>query len=255
MAGANTVSSGDTFVKIGWNPIYLEPTTPFRNEMPDFGVEIVCEGDSCNGLPCKIDPDVNGVNEMVGSGGDGAGGAAFCVVTVPKGEKAHVVVFEKNGGGGGQESVTVDVPTSSPTPVSTSSSSTPTPTPTPSSTSSSTSSTPTPSTSSTPTPTPTSSSTSSPVISSVHSPSLSSSSRYPTSSASPSSKLPMTSPSASYTYSPHVFIETGISGAVSSTSTSTPSSPSSSSTSSSSASTVTVPMGFVLSILALVFNQ
>ncbi|EAW07438.1 SUN domain-containing protein [Aspergillus clavatus NRRL 1] len=101
VAGTNTDGNGNTFLKIGWNPIYLEPATPFRNEIPEFGVEIECEGGGCNGLPCKIDPAVNGVNEMVGSSSVGAGGATFCVVTVPKGEKANVVVFNKSGGGGG----------------------------------------------------------------------------------------------------------------------------------------------------------
>ncbi|TPR02274.1 Alg9-like mannosyltransferase family protein [Aspergillus niger] len=98
VAGANTDGDGNTYVKLGWNPIYLEPTTPFRNEVPEFGVEIECEGDGCNGLPCKIDPSVNGVNEMTGDSSVGAGGASFCVVTVPKGGKANVVVFDKDGG-------------------------------------------------------------------------------------------------------------------------------------------------------------
>ncbi|MCJ1239720.1 hypothetical protein MMC14_007718 [Varicellaria rhodocarpa] len=94
VAGANTDDSGNTFVKLGWNPIYLEPATPFRSKMPTWGVEIQCDGQGCNGLPCAIDPDTNGVNEMVGANTDGAGGAAFCVVTVPKGVNANFVVFE-----------------------------------------------------------------------------------------------------------------------------------------------------------------
>ncbi|KAI4133740.1 MAG: hypothetical protein LQ338_000069 [Usnochroma carphineum] len=78
--GGNAVESGETFIKLGWNPIYLEPATPFRNEKPTFGIEILCEGDGCNGLPCAIDPSQHGVNEMVGGGSfDGAGGAASCV--------------------------------------------------------------------------------------------------------------------------------------------------------------------------------
>ncbi|THD00443.1 hypothetical protein EYZ11_000007 [Aspergillus tanneri] len=131
VAGANTDSDGSTFLKIGWNPIYLEPATPFRNEVPEFGVEIECEGDGCNGLPCKIDPSVNKVNEMIGSKGDGAGGASFCVVTVPKGGKAHIVVFDKGGSGGGggggypsSSSSTVSVSTSSSTILSSSTTST-----------------------------------------------------------------------------------------------------------------------------------
>jgi hypothetical protein len=91
-------ASGNTYVKLGWNPIYLEPATPFRNTMPTWGVQITCSGGSCNGLPCAIDPSQNSVNQMVGSSTDGAGGGAFCVVTVPKGATANFEVFEGSAG-------------------------------------------------------------------------------------------------------------------------------------------------------------
>ena len=97
VAGANTDDSGNTFIKLGWNPIYLEPATPFRNTMPNWGVKIDCPDGGCNGLPCSIDPSQNSVNEMVGSATDGAGGAAFCVVTVAKGSTANFVVFNSGG--------------------------------------------------------------------------------------------------------------------------------------------------------------
>ncbi|MCJ1313825.1 hypothetical protein MMC25_007505 [Agyrium rufum] len=122
VAGGNTVSNGETFIKLGWNPIYLEPATPFRNEMPTWGVEIVCDGPGCNGLPCAIDPGTNGVNEMVGANTDGAGGAAFCVVTVPEGVNANFVVFQgsladagstSGAGGGGDSSGSSSSPASS----------------------------------------------------------------------------------------------------------------------------------------------
>ncbi|PGG97581.1 hypothetical protein AJ79_09144 [Helicocarpus griseus UAMH5409] len=105
VAGANQDANGNTFIKLGWNPIYLEPATPFRNESPSFGVKIECDKPGCNGLPCSIDPSVNGVNEMESSSGGsaGAGGGAFCVVTVPKGNTANIVVFnagQSSGGGG-----------------------------------------------------------------------------------------------------------------------------------------------------------
>lgn len=98
VAGANTDGSGNTFVKLGWNPIYLQPGSSFSNTMPNWGVEITCSGGSCNGLPCAIDPSQNGVNEMVGSATDGAGGASFCVVTVPPGATANFEVFEGSAG-------------------------------------------------------------------------------------------------------------------------------------------------------------
>jgi hypothetical protein len=194
VAGANTDDSGNTFVKIGWNPIYLEPATPFRNQAPNFGVEIVCEGEGCNGLPCKIDPAVHAVNEMEGSSTDGAGGAAFCVVTVPSGNKANIVVFEGSSSGSSSSS-------SSSAPASSSSSSS-------SSTSSSSSSSS--STSSAPTTTSTS----------IHSSSVSSTSSSSSSSKSKatpsSSSVGYHSTPASYSYAPHVFIENPSSVAASS---------------------------------------
>ena len=99
VAGTNTDDSGQSFIKLGWNPIYLEPTTPFRNNMPDWGVRIDCPDGKCNGLPCEINPKENFVNQMKGSRANGAGGGAFCVVTVPKGSTANFVVFGGSGGG------------------------------------------------------------------------------------------------------------------------------------------------------------
>lgn len=178
-------------MKIGWNPIYLEPATPFRNEVPSFGVEIECEGNGCNGLPCKIDPAVNKVNEMIGSTEDGAGGASFCVVTVPKGEKANVVVFESGGDSdSGDDDNDDDEETSSTIAPPTTSSTT-----VPSSTSSATSSS----------------------ISSTFSASASTAEVIPT--ATPTSMwgpVPYSHPplfaSPSYTYKPGILIETGGSG-------------------------------------------
>lgn len=199
-AGGNTVADGSTFMKIGWNPIYLETTCPFRNIKPTFGIEIECEGGGCNGLPCRIDPSVNDVNEM--SAPDvftGAGGATGCVVTVPKGSKANVIVFDVDGSGSGSGSSSSSTSTVTPT-----STSTATPTPT----SSSSTETPTPTSSSTSTPTPTSTSTSTPTPTSTSS---STSTVTPTSTVTQSSstRLPKSSPSMSYTYRPHVFAPTG----------------------------------------------
>lgn len=97
VAGGNVDGSGNTFIKLGWNPVYLEPATPFRNQMPTWGVKIDCPNGGCNGLPCAIDPSQNGVNDMVGSASNGAGGGAFCVVTVEKGSTANFVVFNAGG--------------------------------------------------------------------------------------------------------------------------------------------------------------
>ncbi|MCJ1479763.1 hypothetical protein MMC13_008449 [Lambiella insularis] len=112
VAGGNTDEHGNTFIKLAWNPIYLEPATPFCNTMPTWGVEIVCDGPGCNGLPCAIDPTVNQVNEMVGSNTGGAGGANFCVVTVPSGVMANFVVFDGSAGGAGKSSSAKSSPSS-----------------------------------------------------------------------------------------------------------------------------------------------
>lgn len=98
VAGANTDASGQTFIKLGWNPIYLETTTPFRNNMPTWGVRIECPNGGCTGLPCSIDPSKNKVNQMSGSSSSGAGGGTFCVVGVNKGMKANFVVFDNDPG-------------------------------------------------------------------------------------------------------------------------------------------------------------
>ncbi|ODQ65724.1 hypothetical protein NADFUDRAFT_82704 [Nadsonia fulvescens var. elongata DSM 6958] len=101
VAGANTDSNSNTFIKIGWNPIYLEETTPFRNKKPTFGIRIVCDDESqCNGLPCSIDPSTDGINGVTSSlSADGAGDGAFCVVTASNGAKAHIEVFDIDGSG------------------------------------------------------------------------------------------------------------------------------------------------------------
>lgn len=212
-AGANTDGEGNTYVKIGWNPIYLEPTTPFRDVKPEFGIEIECDGDDCNGLPCRIDPSTMGVNEM--SAPDvftGAGGATGCVVTASNGSKARIVVFDIDGSGS-SASETVSVPTSTVAPSSTSSSvssstSTPTPTPTTTSTTETPTSSSTSISTSTPSTTSTSISTSVSTSSSTHTSIPTSTLTRPTHHSS-STRLPKSSPSMSYTYRPQVFNPTG----------------------------------------------
>lgn len=91
VAGTNTDSSGNTFVKIGWNPKYVESFS----ESPSFGLRITCEDeDSCNGLPCEINPSLYGYNKVSAQDASFSEGAAFCVVTAENMASAKIEVFE-----------------------------------------------------------------------------------------------------------------------------------------------------------------
>jgi hypothetical protein len=101
VAGANQDATGNTYVKLGYNPIY---TDTFNGVKPSFGVKIECDG-HCNGLPCAIDPSSDGFGHVrSATAATGAGGADFCVVTVPKGSTANIVVFNTDGSTGGAPS-------------------------------------------------------------------------------------------------------------------------------------------------------
>ena len=95
VAGANMDGSGNTFVKVGWNPIYTDDPK-WNTIKPTWAVSIECTGGNCNGIPCRCDP-ADGLNTCTG-GSNGAGGAAFCVVTIPPGGSANVVVYDSAAG-------------------------------------------------------------------------------------------------------------------------------------------------------------
>jgi hypothetical protein len=98
VAGANMDSNGNTFAKIGWNPVILQSDSPYQNTVPSYGIRITCEeGANCNGLPCEINPSL-GINQVTSpDGSNGAGDGAFCVVTVPNRGTATIEVFEVGG--------------------------------------------------------------------------------------------------------------------------------------------------------------
>lgn len=100
--GANQDATGNTYVKLGWNPVYDEA---FHGVLPSFGMKVVCHGD-CVGLPCSIDPSTDGyggVNSKESA--SGAGGADFCVVTVTSGS-ADIEFFNTDGSSGSDSSST-----------------------------------------------------------------------------------------------------------------------------------------------------
>ena len=97
VGGANMASNGVTYVTVGINPIYCcEPSNGYSNVDPGFAIRIDCPSGNCNGMPCECNPATMGVNKCTG-GTVGAGGAEFCVVTVPPGETANIVVFSTSG--------------------------------------------------------------------------------------------------------------------------------------------------------------
>ncbi|OTA57774.1 glycoside hydrolase family 132 protein, partial [Hypoxylon sp. EC38] len=97
VAGANTVEGGSTFVKLGLNPVWQD--SPLYNTKPNFGLKVECPDGNCNGAKCEVDG--NGV--VSDNKATGAGGSDFCVVTVPPGSKAHIVVYNLDGSGGDAE--------------------------------------------------------------------------------------------------------------------------------------------------------
>ncbi|KAK3400080.1 hypothetical protein B0T20DRAFT_176136 [Sordaria brevicollis] len=142
VAGANTVGGGETYVKIAWNPIYMD--CDWKKTKPSFGVKVECPSGGCNGLPCSIDPSKHGVGGLESPvSTKGVGGAQFCVVTVPKGQTANIVVFNVDGSSDEPKTST----TKKPDPPKTTSTKEAPPPPKPTST------TKTPTTSSTPPPT------------------------------------------------------------------------------------------------------
>lgn len=113
--GGQTTSSGQTFYKIGWNPKYMDD---FSHITPNFGLKIECAGSGCNGTPCSIDPSANGIGGVTSADqSNGAGGAAFCVVTIPSGGTANIVVFESgnsDAGSGTHDSSSAAAPAPAP---------------------------------------------------------------------------------------------------------------------------------------------
>ncbi|KAK4186867.1 hypothetical protein QBC35DRAFT_252166 [Podospora australis] len=95
VAGGNTLDSGVTFAKIAWNPEWLRD---LGKETPSYGLKIECPSGKCNGLPCVIDPSKTGIGGVESPNTSSVdGGGDFCVVTIPKGESANIVVFNTDG--------------------------------------------------------------------------------------------------------------------------------------------------------------
>ena len=173
VAGANTDSSGNTFLKVGWNPEW-QKVSILSSQKVEFGVKVECPDGGCTGLPCGIKPGgtKEGLVESLLTG-TGDAGNDYCVVTVQKGSTANIVAYTDGGDSGSDDDDTISVQAEEeeeePEPTTTAEPTTSTPEPEP--TTETPTSTPEPTTSeeptstsvssSTPTPTPTTTSTSS----------------------------------------------------------------------------------------------
>ncbi|WBW75017.1 ceell wall beta-glucosidase Adg3 [Schizosaccharomyces osmophilus] len=93
VVGANMDENNITYVKLGANPIYLDD--PYWSTIkPRFGLKVECEGNTCSGLPCYMDPREKGVQGCPDGSPNGAGDACFCVVGFQPGTKARIVVVD-----------------------------------------------------------------------------------------------------------------------------------------------------------------
>lgn len=91
VGGVNMDKDGNTFIKIGWNPKYLDD---FKDKLPNFGVRITCDDEGkCNGLDCEIDPSKTGYNGISGGSNEKSLGASYCVVTASDKSNAKIEVF------------------------------------------------------------------------------------------------------------------------------------------------------------------
>lgn len=95
VAGFNMDDNGNTYAKIGWNPIYVESASPFSSEKPNFGIRLKCDDPSqCNGDTCEINPATYGYNEVSNDQQSKADGASWCMVTASGNTGVTVEIFD-----------------------------------------------------------------------------------------------------------------------------------------------------------------
>ncbi|GMG22065.1 unnamed protein product [Ambrosiozyma monospora] len=96
VAGFNMDDSGNTYAKVGWNPIWFESSSPFKDTKPDFGIKLSCNDESkCNGQTCTINPKKFGLNK-VDDGGKNlkSDDAAWCIITAEDSSAVTIEVFD-----------------------------------------------------------------------------------------------------------------------------------------------------------------
>jgi hypothetical protein len=98
IAGANTDATGNTYVTLGSNPIFEKEGNGLEKSKPSYGMRVKCTGGGCNGLPCEVGAADAAVGQVKSNlQAVGAGGASFCVVTVPAGSHAEIEIFNTDG--------------------------------------------------------------------------------------------------------------------------------------------------------------
>lgn len=96
---------------LGQNPVSWVEYDTFATNKPTYGVKIECVG-NCIGLPCQVDGTGSVKSDTKATG---AGNAQFCVVTVPKGSKANIVVYNMDGSTGETSKPTTSAKVEAPT--------------------------------------------------------------------------------------------------------------------------------------------
>ncbi|CDK29744.1 unnamed protein product [Kuraishia capsulata CBS 1993] len=95
VAGMNMDDSGNTYVKVGWNPVYFEDSSPFKDQNPSFGLKVTCDDESkCNGGSCTINPKTVGLNKVKSDSAGESLDAAYCVITASDYGSATIEVFD-----------------------------------------------------------------------------------------------------------------------------------------------------------------
>ncbi|KAG9253404.1 uncharacterized protein F5Z01DRAFT_167443 [Emericellopsis atlantica] len=99
VAGAKTDATGNTFLTLSWNPEW-QKISALNSQPVDYKLEVECDGD-CVGTPCGIDPSKGKGDVQSSNAGTGDAGNNFCVVTVPKGSTASIIVKSLDGSSSG----------------------------------------------------------------------------------------------------------------------------------------------------------
>ena len=97
---SRTPITGEIHVSLSWNPVYLEFSSPWRDQLPEFGVQIRCNGPNCKDGDCKIDPLIDGINgigrkRIEGQTTEKGPANQYCDVAIAAGDEMEIQLFER----------------------------------------------------------------------------------------------------------------------------------------------------------------